>query len=155
MLKHTVAILNFGGGNLHSVAQAVKASADKELRVVLAKSAQDVHSCDRIIFPGVGAIKTLLDSIRSRDLAESIQWAAENRPVLGVCLGLHALVEYSEENDGQTGLGLLRGRCAKLPAKDSQGAQNKVPHMGWSETSAGFPPYLCWAGGEATLLLFP
>ncbi len=139
----TVAVIDYGMGNLHSVSKALtKAGAE---RVVLTDDAQTLMAADRIIFPGVGALRDCVDAIKSRGLDEVLRLSIEQKPVLGICLGMQALFEFSEENAGIAGLGLLKGRVRRFQRSDEMGAL-KIPHMGWNEVHQH--PHPLWAGIE-------
>jgi glutamine amidotransferase len=119
----SVAVVDFGAGNLKSVVKAVR-YLGHEVRVT--RSAQDIDEASVIILPGVGAASPALDDLEERRLAEPIKKAVlEGRPFLGICLGLQVLFEFTEEGDRPC-LGLLKGRVKRLPAGV------KVPHMGWN-----------------------
>ncbi len=128
----TVAVLDYGMGNLRSVAKALEHVAPKA-RVVLATDARAIAGADRVVFPGQGAIKGCMHALVRDDLRAAVIQAARERPFLGICLGLQALYERSEEGGGVAGLGLLAGsvRLFSSPV-DAAGARLKVPHMGWN-----------------------
>jgi glutamine amidotransferase len=120
------ALIDYGMGNLRSVARALeKCGAD----VTLAARPQDVAGDVRaLVFPGQGAIGDCMDNLRRTGFDVLIrEWLAADRPFFGVCLGLQALFEHSEEG-GVAGLGVFPGRVARFPS----GTALKVPHMGWN-----------------------
>ena len=119
-------------GNLRSVAKALEHVAPKA-RVVLAADAHTIAAADRVVFPGQGAIKGCMQALMRDELRDAVMRAARERPFLGICLGLQALYERSEEGGGVAGLGLLAGsvRLFSSPV-DAAGARLKVPHMGWN-----------------------
>jgi len=140
----TVAVIDYGMGNLHSVSKALtKAGAE---RVILTDSADELLAADRIIFPGVGALRDSIDAIKSRGLDEVLRLSIEQKPVMGICLGMQALFEFSEENGGITGLGLLKGQVRRFQRKDET-AMLKIPHMGWNEVHQR-EPHPLWEGIE-------
>jgi glutamine amidotransferase len=117
-------------GNLHSVAKALsKAGAEK---VVLTDNPEQLLAADRIVFPGVGALRDCIDAIKSRGLDEVIRASVQQKPVLGICLGMQALFEFSEENNGIEGLGLIKGSVRKFQ-RTADAPELKIPHMGWNE----------------------
>jgi len=141
----TVAVLDYGMGNLRSVVKALEHVAPKA-RVLLASSARDVATADRVVFPGQGAIKGCMQALGRDDLRDAVLQAARERPFLGVCLGLQALYEQSEEGGGVAGLGVLKGRVRLFKGiSDATGAKLKVPHMGWNRVRQTRPHPL-WAG---------
>ncbi len=118
-----VAVVDYGAGNLVSIEQALRvAGAD----VVIARHAADLGSADGLIVPGVGAAAPAMARLARRNLVEPIlAWIAQDRPVLGICLGMQLLFEGSDE-DGATTLGVLPGRTVRLA-----GAPH-LPHIGWN-----------------------
>jgi imidazole glycerol-phosphate synthase subunit HisH len=119
----TVAVLDYGSGNLHSVARAL-AHAGADAVVTAERSA--ALAADALLIPGVGHFGHCVRAIRSLGLDEAIHGFVETgRPVVGVCVGMQVLFEGSEE-DPDPGLGLLPGTCRRLPATV------KVPHIGWN-----------------------
>ncbi|BAZ92788.1 imidazole glycerol phosphate synthase subunit HisH [Thiohalobacter thiocyanaticus] len=131
---NSLAIIDYGMGNLHSIAKAVEhVGADTRIRI----SADPAHilDADRVIFPGVGAIGHCMEELRRTGLDDVIREVAVSRPLLGVCLGMQALMEHSAENGGTDCLGLIPGRVTRFPADMPDpltGAALKVPHMGWN-----------------------
>jgi glutamine amidotransferase len=130
----TVAIVDYGMGNLRSVAKAVEHVAPGHEVLVTAEPAV-LASADRVIVPGQGAMPDCMRELQSRGLAAAVMRAAAEKPFLGICIGLQMLFERSEEGD-VAGLGLLPGQVRRFPDAamvDAQGARLKVPHMGWNE----------------------
>lgn len=128
-----LAIIDYGMGNLHSVASAVH-KVDPDVEVLVTASADDIHNADRVIFPGVGAIRDCMAEIRRLNFDKLVAEAITQKPVLAICVGLQALMDRSEENDGVDCLGLLPGtvRYFGEDLLDDKGHRLKVPHMGWS-----------------------
>lgn len=122
-----IAVVDYGAGNLRSVARALEAaSAD----VVVTDRADDLRSADGVILPGVGAAGSAMRGLAERGLIAPIRdFVASGRPFLGVCLGLQVLMTASDENDGVECLGIIPGRVARLPA------ELKVPHIGWNQVN--------------------
>lgn len=130
----TVAVIDYGMGNLHSIAKALKtASADSD--VIVSADKDTILSADRVVFPGVGAIRDCMNALRSTGLDDTIKQVAKDKPLLGICIGMQALLQHSEENDGIDCLGILPGNVVRFPKglKDSQNNKLKIPHMGWNE----------------------
>lgn len=138
-----VAVIDYGMGNLHSVAKALQTVAPQS-KIVVARNTNDVLSAERVVFPGVGALRDCMSALAERGLIAPIRSALASKPVLGICLGMQALLEFSEENDGTPGLGVVAGRVQRFP--DSLPAQGlKVPHMGWNEVQQT-RPHPVWEG---------
>ncbi len=125
----TVAVLDYGMGNLRSVAKALEHVAPRA-RVILASDARTLARADRVVFPGQGAIKGCMQALARDELRAAVAQAARERPFLGICLGLQALYERSEEGGGVAGLGLLPGEVRLF---SGDGGRLKVPHMGWNQ----------------------
>jgi len=130
----TVAIVDYGMGNLRSVAKAVEHVAPAR-RVVVTDDPVVVAQAGRVIVPGQGAMPDCMRELKARNLDAAVIRAANEKPFLGICIGLQMLFEHSEEGD-VAGLGLFAGRVRRFPAEamhDAAGASLKVPHMGWNE----------------------
>lgn len=126
-----IAIVDFGMGNLRSVAQAFARVAPEAAVVVTADPAQ-IDAADRIVLPGQGAMPDAMRSLAASGLQDAVLRAARSKPLLGVCIGEQMLFERSEEGD-TAGLGLLRGRVVRFAETiDEQGLRRKIPHMGWN-----------------------
>ena len=129
-----VAVIDYGMGNLHSVAKAIEHVAP-QLEVVVTSDASTVARAARVVFPGQGAMPDCVREMDARGLREAVLAAARAKPFLGICIGLQMLFDRSEEGD-TPGLGLLRGQVRRFPAAkmvNGRGARLKVPHMGWNE----------------------
>lgn len=131
-MSTSVAIIDYGMGNLHSVSKALsKVGADN---VILTDDAATLLAAERVIFPGVGALRDCIHALKSRGLDDVIRQCAQEKPVLGICLGMQALFEHSEENDGIDGLGLIKGNVRRFQ-RTKEAPEIKIPHMGWNEVS--------------------
>jgi imidazole glycerol-phosphate synthase subunit HisH len=133
---------------LHSVASALSKVAP-EIEVCVTSDPQVVANADRVVFPGVGAIRDCMAEIRRLGFDQLLrEQVASGKPVLGVCVGMQALLERSEENGGVDCIGLLPGqvRFFGQPLKDADGHVLKVPHMGWNQVHHNEHPL--WAGIE-------
>jgi glutamine amidotransferase len=135
-MNSTVAVLDYGMGNLRSVSKALE-HAVPGTRVVLTADPDELRRADRVVFPGQGAIAGCVRALDERGLREALIEATQRKPFLGICLGLQALYDFSEEGGGIAGLGLLRGRVPLFPAAKmvdaASGQMLKVPHMGWNQ----------------------
>lgn len=132
----SIAIIDYGMGNLHSIAKALEHVAGKE-RVIVSSSHAQITAADRVVFPGVGAIRDCMTELKRSGLSEVVaQVVAAARPLLGVCLGMQALLDISEENQGTDCLGIIPGKVVHFPEglqDDSEGCRLKIPHMGWNQ----------------------
>ena len=125
-----IAVLDCGVGNLRSV---VKAFHHLGHPAALVGDPEAVRRAERVVLPGVGAFGRFVEGLRRRGLEEALRDALRRRPFLGICLGLQALFEESEEAPGVAGLGVLRGRVVRFPSGMREGDQRLcIPHMGWN-----------------------
>lgn len=129
-----VAVIDYGMGNLRSVAKALE-HVDAKTKVKITADAADIKAADHIVFPGQGAIGSAMQALRQRDLDKILLEQMGHKPFLGICLGLQVMMDKSEENGGTEGLGLLPGEVKRFPHPhvDAQGERLKVPHMGWNQ----------------------
>ncbi|MBU2784976.1 imidazole glycerol phosphate synthase subunit HisH [Acidithiobacillus ferriphilus] len=128
-----VGIIDYGMGNLYSVAKAVEYLGGK---AIVSDQASELAATDRIIFPGVGAFGDCMAALEARELSDFVRVAAQTRPFLGICLGMQMLMDCSMEHGEHAGLGLLPGRVISFPEEALQAADGrrlKIPHMGWNE----------------------
>lgn len=129
-----VAIIDYGMGNLHSAAKAIDAVADGE-KVIVTSNQQEILSADRVVLPGVGAIRDCMGEIRRLKLDEVVaDIEKQGKPLLGICIGMQALMDKSEENDGVECLSRIKGQVKgfPIPHNCTTSGRLKVPHMGWS-----------------------
>lgn len=143
----TVAVIDYGASNLRSVVKALEHVAEGRHRISVCTNAEQMHAADRIVFPGQGAIRQCMDSLRDRDLVDPLLESLRSRPFLGLCLGLQSLLTFSEEDGGTPGLGVIPGKVLRFPdgRKDTAGNRYKIPHMGWNEVAQRLPHPL-WKG---------
>lgn len=129
-----IAVIDYGMGNLHSVAKALEHVAPEQ-RVVVTHDHAILNAADRVVLPGVGAIRDCMQAMRDAGVAQLIPELARTRPFLGVCVGMQALLEHSAENGGVDTLGLFPGQVTRFQdgQHDTAGRPMKVPHMGWSQ----------------------
>ena len=135
-MTQTVAVIDYGMGNLHSVESALR-EAGASLVTVTA-DADAILAADRIVFPGVGAIRDCLAEFRRLGCDATLRLAIERgTPVLGICVGMQSLMARSEENGGVDCLGFFDGTVTRFPRNhtDADGAKLKVPHMGWNQVA--------------------
>jgi glutamine amidotransferase len=133
---NTVAVIDYGMGNLHSVAKALENVAP-DASVVITANPEVIRAADRVVFPGVGAIRDCMAEIRRLNVDGLVAEAVQQKPVLSICVGMQALMTRSEENNGVDGINLLSGDVKFFGADlcEDGGERLKVPHMGWNEVS--------------------
>ncbi|MCP5162765.1 MAG: imidazole glycerol phosphate synthase subunit HisH [Hahellaceae bacterium] len=130
---NTVAIIDYGMGNLHSVAKAVEHVAP-DARVLVTDDANIIREADRVILPGVGAIRDCMAEIRRLGFDVLVKEVAQDRPLLGICVGMQALMKHSEENGGVDCIGLFPGEVRFFgDSLADESGRLKVPHMGWNQ----------------------
>ncbi|MEX0959702.1 MAG: imidazole glycerol phosphate synthase subunit HisH [Burkholderiales bacterium] len=128
-----IAVVDYGMGNLRSVAKAIEHVAPR-LSVAVTSDPVAIRSARRIVFPGQGAMPDCMREMDARGLRAPLLEAAATKPFLGLCIGLQMLFDSSEEGDVR-GLGLLPGKVVRFPASrmvSDRGEKLKVPHMGWN-----------------------
>ncbi|MEN8261064.1 MAG: imidazole glycerol phosphate synthase subunit HisH [Pseudomonadota bacterium] len=131
----SVAVIDYGMGNLHSIAKALQHVAPAGGSVFITAESAEILRADRVVFPGVGAIRDCMKALTRLNLVDVIKECAESRPLLGICLGMQALLGESEENNHTECLGILPGQVVHFPAglTDERGGALKIPHMGWNQ----------------------
>ncbi|HIC41153.1 Imidazole glycerol phosphate synthase amidotransferase subunit [hydrothermal vent metagenome] len=122
----SIAIVDYGMGNVRSVQKALAHVAPND-NVFLTDDAQLINDADRIVFPGQGAMGACMQALNQHGLADVIKSCADEKPFLGICLGLQLLFDHSEENGGTDGLSIIPGNVVKFAKSDL-----KIPHMGWN-----------------------
>lgn len=129
-----VVVIDYGMGNLHSVAKALEHVAAGEHEVVVSADPQQIRNAERLVFPGVGAMRDCMAEIRRLNIDTLIKEAVVEKPVLAVCVGMQALMQRSEENGGVEAIGVFPGEVKYFGSHlcDQQGEKLKVPHMGWN-----------------------
>lgn len=130
-----IAVIDYGMGNLRSVAKALEHVAPTA-RVLVSHEPKAILQADRVVFPGQGAIRDCMAALAQEQLLELIKQVAASKPFLGICLGPQALMDFSEENGGVAGLGVLPGRVVRFPddlRDPASGERLKIPHMGWNQ----------------------
>jgi glutamine amidotransferase len=129
----TIAVVDYGMGNLRSVSKAVEHVAP-DARVVVTSDAVLVDGAARVVFPGQGAMPDCIRELERAGLRDAVVRATGTKPLLGICIGAQMLFDWSAEGD-TPGLGIFRGRVARFPhdrLRDAPGGPLKVPHMGWN-----------------------
>jgi len=129
-----IAIIDYGMGNLHSVSKALEQVAPRA-DIVVASNLDEIADADRLIFPGVGAIRDCMGAIRHQGFDVAVKKAITEKPVLGICVGMQALMSHSEENGGVDCLDIFPGtvRFFGSSVREADGTRLKVPHMGWNQ----------------------
>ena len=141
-----IVVVDYGMGNLRSVAQALRAVAP-EADIVISGQVADIGNADRIVLPGQGAMPDCMRSLRESGVQDALLRAAESKPLMGVCIGEQMLFDASEEGGAQ-GLGLLPGKVVRFQLDgqlQEDGSRFKVPQMGWNQVRQR-ASHAMWAG---------
>ncbi len=142
-----IALLDYGMGNLHSVSKALSLVGSE---VAITNDPKVVAAADKIVFPGVGAMRDCMIGMHDAGIDDVVRAAIFNKPVMAICVGMQALFERSAENGGTACLGILDGSVEAFDPMwiDEQGATIKVPHMGWNTISDMDLSHPLWTGIE-------
>ena len=143
-MTQTVAVIDYGSGNLHSVAKAVEYAG--QCRVLVTADAKEIQSADRVVLPGVGAMGDCMQGLKELGLDLVVLGVIQEKPLMGVCVGMQILTESGEESAGVNALGVFPGQITQFSKsmKNPKGDALKVPHMGWNEVEQGQHPM--WNG---------
>ena len=149
----TVAVVDYGSGNLRSVSQAVEHVAQGSgYDVVVTSRPEDVMDAERVVLPGQGAMHDCMRALAESGLQNAVLHAAAHKPLFGVCVGMQMLLDRSHEGLSGAptpGLGLIGGEVVRFDlAGQTQpdGSRYKVPQMGWNQVYQGEKPHALWAG---------
>lgn len=142
-----IALLDYGMGNLHSVSKAL---TNVGAEVSITNDPKVVAAADKIVFPGVGAMRDCMIGMREAGIDDVVRKAIFNKPVMAICVGMQALFEQSAENGGTDCLGILNGTVEAFDPSwtDKLGATIKVPHMGWNTITELESNHPLWHGIE-------
>lgn len=143
----SIGVIDYGMGNLHSLGKALERVAGSQ-RVIISYDPEELLGCDRLVLPGVGGVRECMKELQRLQLNEMVIEAAKKVPMLGICLGMQVMLEWSDENGGVPALGLFPGKVVRFPdpAPASAGSERlKVPHMGWNRVHQARPHPL-WQG---------
>jgi glutamine amidotransferase len=145
-MSQSIAVIDYGMGNLRSVAKAIEYVAPAA-KVRVTDDPAFIAAADRVVFPGQGAARDCMAAISQHHVNRAVREAAASKPFLGICMGLQVLLNFSEENDGTQLMGLFPGKVVRF-ASDMPGEGGlhlKIPHMGWSQVEQSREHPL-WAG---------
>jgi glutamine amidotransferase len=148
----TVAVVDYGMGNLRSVSQAVQAAAEGSgWHVLITSRPEEVRAAARVVLPGQGAMPDCMRELRDSGLRDAVLEAAAGKPLFGVCVGMQMMLDHSAEGD-TPGLGLIHGQVVKFDLAgrtQPDGSRYKVPQMGWNQVlqmDHGHGRHPVWAG---------
>ena len=147
-MTRTVAVVDYGMGNLRSVSQAVMHVArDSGVDVIVTSKPDEVYVAERVVLPGQGAMPDCMRELRESGLHDAVLHAAANKPLMGVCIGMQMLLSRSEEGPTD-GLGLIDGDVIRFQLEgrlQPDGSRYKVPQMGWNQVVQA-RPHALWDG---------
>lgn len=130
-MSSRVGIVNYGVGNIKSVANALRAI---EVEPVVSAARDELTGCDRLILPGVGAFAHGMSALQERDLVSFLRdQAGAGKPLLGICLGMQLLTAFSTEFGHTEGLGLIEGGTEQIRAPEDADVDFRLPNVGWLE----------------------
>lgn len=131
-----VAVIDYGMGNLRSVSKALESVAASDVTIEVTADPTQILAASHVVFPGVGAIRDCIHELKRLELDSVIQEVAQQKPFLGVCLGMQALLSHSEENDGVDSLDIIPGNVRHFDIQNHDNDERlKVPHMGWNKVN--------------------
>ena len=125
----TIVIVDYGMSNLSSVIKATEYVAPNS-NVIVSSDFEEIDNADKIIFPGQGAAKNCMSSISKKKIESVIKKNSKEKPFLGICMGMQVLMDFSEENEGTSCLGIIKGNVRKFKNLNNN---IKIPHMGWNK----------------------
>ncbi|MBA1147962.1 imidazole glycerol phosphate synthase subunit HisH [Ectothiorhodospiraceae bacterium WFHF3C12] len=125
-----VAVVDYGMGNLRSVAKALEFVGAAEVRIT--DDAEVIAAAERVVFPGQGAVRDCMSALQRHELVDVLRQTIADRPFLGVCMGMQALLTRSEENEGVAALDLMPGLVRHFRGLTGGDPALKIPHMGWN-----------------------
>jgi len=131
MFENYIAIVDLGTGNILSIKNALEKYNQK---VIVTNNKGDLHKANKIVLPGVGAFKKAMNTLHKLNLVKTLtKIHKENKPILGICLGMQLLFQESNEFGCYKGLGFLNGKVVLLSNTSKNGLALKVPHIGWNK----------------------
>ena len=136
-MSSTIAVVDYGMGNLRSVSKALEHVVSEGQRVTITSDPVEITNAERVVFPGQGAARDCMKHLKEMKLDEVVLQAAHEKPFLGICMGMQVLMAHSEENQGIKCMGLYAGDVRAFADKvlASQMQSLKIPHMGWNKVA--------------------
>jgi glutamine amidotransferase len=122
-----IGVINFGLGNLGSITNSFE---EINCKSIIIDNPIDINKVDHLILPGVGSFRVGMENLLKKKWDKSIfNHIEKGKPILGICLGMHLLFDWGEEDGGHKGLGLIKGQVKKMKILENR----KLPHVGWNE----------------------
>ena len=129
----TISVIDYGMGNIHSVAKALQKVSDRKDKIYITSSIKEIKESSHIVFPGQGAAKSCMSNIRDNFDLNELRDVFEAKYFLGICMGLQVLMTESDEGNGEKCLNIFTGKARYLG--DFQNTKLNLPHMGWNNIS--------------------
>ena len=126
----TISVIDYGMGNIHSVAKALQKVSDRKDKIYITSSIKEIKESSHIVFPGQGAAKSCMSNIRDNFDLNELRDVFETKFFLGICMGLQVLMTESDEGNGEKCLNIFTGKARYLG--DFQNTKLNLPHMGWN-----------------------
>lgn len=134
-MTQTIAVIDYGMGNLRSVSKALEV-VEPDAKVIVTANKAAILAADRVVFPGQGAIGACVAELDNLALTEVVKEVAASKPFLGICIGMQLLLSHSDENGGVEGLDIFKGNVRHFEmATEADGSHLKIPHMGWNQVT--------------------
>lgn len=141
------AVIDYGMGNLHSASKALEHVSDHKTQVLVTADPDQIIKADHVVLPGVGAMRDCMGEIKRLGVDQVVAEVAKTKPLLGICVGMQAMLNHSEENNGIECLGMFDGEVKFFGDNlVEDGEKLKVPHMGWNKIQQIEHPL--WSGIE-------
>ncbi len=136
-MSSVIVVVDYGMGNLRSVSKALEHVVSDSQRVVVSSDVAEIANAERVVFPGQGAARDCMKQLQDLQLDQVVLQAAQEKPFLGICMGMQVLMSHSEENQGVDCMQLYQGEVRSFSDKSLQAQMQslKIPHMGWNEVS--------------------
>ncbi len=134
-MSNTIAVIDYGMGNIHSIDKALRFIAPND-HITVTNEAREIANADKVVFPGVGAIRDCIAALKDSGLDAAIRQASQEKPLMAICVGMQALFENNEEDAGSHGLGILKGDVKLIRENAGEQTQTqmlKVPQIGWNQ----------------------
>ena len=131
-----IAVVDYGMGNLRSVAKALEYVASRDHQIIITHNARDIARAHRVVFPGQGAMGDCMQALTRLAIGKALRQSMDTKPFLGICIGLQVLFEISEEGEGIPGMARYAGTVKRFPLSTNLspgGERLKIPHMGWNQ----------------------
>jgi len=152
MNSKVCAVIDYGMGNLHSASKALEFVSDHKTQVIVTADPDQIAKADHVVLPGVGAMRDCMGEIKRLGVDQVVAEVAKTKPLLGICVGMQAMLDHSEENNGVDCMGMFPGEVKffgedLMETRGTQaGEKLKVPHMGWNKVEQVAHPL--WNGIE-------